>query len=72
MFHSVESGKPIVGDLDEGGIDVVSLYMAGSVFDIDLGSVVVVLESNPDLVAGGQYTGEVHIDGDIGVGDCSC
>ena len=27
--------------------------------------------NSPDLAAGGQYAGEVNVDGNVGVGDCS-
>ena len=40
--------------------------------EVDLDSVIVFLESSDDPVASSQYTGKVHVDGHVGVRNCSC
>ena len=47
------------------------LFQTSGVLEDDLGLVVIVLEGSPNLATGGQYTSEIHNDGDVCVGDCS-
>ena len=39
--------------------------------EVDLGSVVVLLKGSPDPISGGQYAGEIHLDGYVGLKDSS-